>query len=53
METNTTRPMSTAVFLAHTSHADRARRDDACALCATVGAARVTWGEFVALYPAN
>jgi len=50
--TDSTAYPTNATFLAHTAHADRARRDDACRLCADHGATgRVTWAQFTAEYP--
>lgn len=47
----TTAYPTNATFLAHTSHADRRKRDDRCRLCADLGATWITWAAFAASYP--
>lgn len=37
---------STAVFLAHTSHFTRGRKDDVCPICKKQGPTRCTWLQF-------
>lgn len=50
MNATTTAAPTTATFLAHVSHVDRDRRDDACGICSDIGPCRMTWDEFTATY---
>lgn len=47
----TTATVDTATFLAHVSHADRAKADDRCQVCRDHGPVRMTAAEFAAQYP--